>query len=287
MSLVLFEHNCRKVVRHIVAATLIIAGSTIAIGQFHSYVDLVPFVVECDVEQTLAEAVQCSEQRLRGYFLSNIDTTACPATDTAALVQVTLEVADDGGYSARVSGRKLRATCLGFFEKKAAAMPEVISLFPAELDRSPVPYHKSVKFYQPPLTAPTQVSDSTEAFTFIEQMPRFYDAQCEQMLGGPSDKSKCAATKMLQYIYSHLKYPKAAKENDIEGTVVVRFVVNKEGYIEDAEIVREIGGKCGLASLLVVNQMNHQEHSPFVPGLINGQPVNVQYSLPMRFRLER
>jgi len=83
-----------------------------------------------------------------------------------------------------------------------------------------------------------------------------------------------------------MKYPKKARENDIEGMVVVRFVVDKQGYTKDVEIIREIGGNCGMASLLIVNQMNHQRHAPFIAGMVDGRPVKVQYTLPVKFKLQ-
>jgi len=52
-------------------------------AQLLQKVDAVPYVADCDVEETIEQAVQCSEGMLLGYFLRSIDTIACPTTDTS------------------------------------------------------------------------------------------------------------------------------------------------------------------------------------------------------------
>ena len=272
--------------KYLILVIYLLVVASNADAQYRPYVDLVPFVTECDVEQTLELAVECSENRLRGYYLSNVDTTVCPPTDTSAHVRIAMEVDDTGQYTVQLSSAKLRPTCLQYFEQKAAEMRNHVEMFPAELDGNAVNYRKALSFHYPALGDSTLTPDSTGAYKMIEQMPRFYNKQCEEMLGGPIDKENCAKVKMLEFIYKNLKYPKKARENDIEGMVVVRFVVDKQGYTKDVEIIREIGGNCGMASLLIVNQMNHQRHAPFIAGMVDGRPVKVQYTLPVKFKLQ-
>lgn len=86
---------------------------------------------------------------------------------------------------------------------------------------------------------------------------------------------------MLQYISQNLQYPAAARESGIEGTVVITFVVGKDGSISNIKIVKDIGGGCGKEAARVVAYMPKWSN-----GEANGHPVKVMYTLPVRFKLE-
>lgn len=85
---------------------------------------------------------------------------------------------------------------------------------------------------------------------------------------------------MYEYIKKNLNYPPVARENGISGMVVLQFVVDKDGNITDAKIVRDIGGGCGEEALRVLKSMPAWE-----PGEHGGKRVNVKYTLPVRFEL--
>jgi protein TonB len=91
--------------------------------------------------------------------------------------------------------------------------------------------------------------------------------------------------KMLEFIYKNIKYPAIARENGVEGTVVVQFVVEKDGSIANAKVVRDIGAQCGQEAMRVVQMMN-QKGLKWTPGKQRGRPVKVQFNLPVKFRLE-
>ena len=117
-----------------------------------------------------------------------------------------------------------------------------------------------------------------EIFKVVEQMPTF--PGCESM----SDKAardKCAQEKLLQFVYKNIKYPAIARENGVEGMVVIRFVVEKDGSITDAQVVRDIGAQCGNEAMRIVNMM-----PKWNPGKQRGRAVRVQFNLPVRFKLE-
>lgn len=128
----------------------------------------------------------------------------------------------------------------------------------------------------PPPPPPPKVE---EIFKVVEEMPRF--PGCENEKGDNKAKKECADKKMLEYIYKNIKYPAIARENGIEGTVVVTFVVEKDGSITDAKIVRDISGGCGEEAMRIVNMM-----PKWNPGKQRGNPVRVQFNLPVRFKLE-
>lgn len=119
-------------------------------------------------------------------------------------------------------------------------------------------------------------------FMIVEQMPRF--PGCEEQAGTHKDKKLCADKQLLKYIYDNIRYPQMAIENGIEGFATISFVVSKDGSIRDAKILREPGGGCGKEALRVVNKMN-KLGKKWTPGKQRGRPVEVQYTLPVRFKL--
>lgn len=121
-----------------------------------------------------------------------------------------------------------------------------------------------------------------EIFKVAEEMPRF--PGCEALLY-PPERKQCADRLMLQFIYQNIKYPEEARANGNEGTAVINFVVEKDGTISDAKIVKDVEGGCGNEALRVVNLMNEKEIA-WIPGKQNGNPVRVAFNLPIRFKLE-
>jgi TonB family protein len=110
-----------------------------------------------------------------------------------------------------------------------------------------------------------------------EEMP--FMAGCEHP---DKDAQKaCSERVMLQSLYQGLRYPGVARENGLEGTAIIRFVVEKDGSITDIEVMRglcrEIAAECDSA----VRRM-----PPWRPGKQNGEPVRVQFNLPVKFKLE-
>lgn len=83
-----------------------------------------------------------------------------------------------------------------------------------------------------------------------------------------------------KYLNKNLTYPSQAKRMGIEGMVIVRFVVNTDGSIEDIELVRTIGGGCDEIAKEVI------ENSPnWNAGKIGGRAVRSRMTMPIRFRL--
>lgn len=83
----------------------------------------------------------------------------------------------------------------------------------------------------------------------------------------------------LEELQKNIKYPEDALEKGIEGRVFVQFIVNKDGNVSDAKVIRGIGGGADEEALRVVRE------AKFEPGYQNGEPVRVQYALPISFRL--
>lgn len=86
---------------------------------------------------------------------------------------------------------------------------------------------------------------------------------------------------LIAYLQKNLQYPSFAKENNIEGRVTVQFVVNEDGSIGNAIIKKGIGGGCNEEALRVIMNM-----PKWKPGMQNGRPVKVYYTLPITFMLQ-
>ena len=124
--------------------------------------------------------------------------------------------------------------------------------------------------------------DEDEIVLIPEQMPRF--PGCEDLQGTREEKRLCAEQSLMSYIYKNIKYPQIDKEYRNEGTVIVRFVVDKEGMVSDIKIVRDVGMQCGLEAERVVRMMNNMKER-WTPGKQRGRAVNVQFTLPIKFKL--
>lgn len=104
-----------------------------------------------------------------------------------------------------------------------------------------------------------------QVFESVEQMPMFPGGQEE----------------LLRYVASHLKYPTMAAENNIQGRVVVKFVVTKNGSIGEVQVLRPRDPDLDKEAVRVVKSLPN-----FIPGKMNGQPVNVWFTLPVNFKLQ-
>jgi len=87
---------------------------------------------------------------------------------------------------------------------------------------------------------------------------------------------------MHQYLAKKIVYPVAANQQNLSGTVYVRFVVDEEGRIRDAEVAKGCGHGFDEEALRVVRLMPW-----WTPGRVAGRAVRVQRTLPIIFRLSR
>jgi protein TonB len=122
-----------------------------------------------------------------------------------------------------------------------------------------------------------------EVIIIVDVSPQF--PGCEHLDLNKVEKESCAQKKMLEFIYGNLKYPIEARKNGTQGQVVVQLVVTKEGYIENIILVRDVKDGCGEAAVAVVQLMNELPER-WTPGMQEGKPVNVKYTLPVKFKLE-
>jgi protein TonB len=108
--------------------------------------------------------------------------------------------------------------------------------------------------------------DEEVAFIIVEDMPKFQ--------GGDQNTFR-------SWTQSNLKYPEIAAENGISGRVFVNFVVNKNGEVVDAKVVRGVDPSLDQEALRVVRSSPRWE-----PGKQRGKPVKVQFTFPIVFVLQ-
>ncbi len=112
----------------------------------------------------------------------------------------------------------------------------------------------------PPPDQKEEEEEEEDFFVVVEQMP--------EPIGG------------IAKIQNSVNYPEMARRAGIEGRVTVQFIVNEQGNVENAKVVRGIGGGCDEEALKAVR------NAKFKPGMQRGRPVRVQFALSINFRLE-
>jgi protein TonB len=85
---------------------------------------------------------------------------------------------------------------------------------------------------------------------------------------------------LLKFLRDNIKYPYAAKQAGISGTVIISFIVEKDGSISTVKVVHGIGGECNKEAIRVVSMM-----PKWTPGKQRGIPVRVQFQIPLIFSL--
>lgn len=111
----------------------------------------------------------------------------------------------------------------------------------------------------------TEPVDDNKVFDVVEQNPVFPGGEAA----------------LLKYVAEHICYPAMAQENNIQGRVVVQFVVTKTGSIGQVKVVRSKDPDLDKEAVRVVKSL-----PKFTPGKMNGHAVNVWYTLPINFKLQ-
>ena len=104
-----------------------------------------------------------------------------------------------------------------------------------------------------------------EVFRSVEQMPQFRGGEAA----------------LMKYLQSHINYPPMAAENNVQGRVVVQFVVDKTGKVGEVKVVRSVDKDLDKEAVRVCKSL-----PKFTPGRQNGQAVSVWYTLPVTFKLQ-
>ena len=114
------------------------------------------------------------------------------------------------------------------------------------------------------LPSQSESKEGDTIFRSVEQMPQFPGGEAA----------------LMKYIESHINYPPLAAQNNVQGIVVVQFVVNKDGSIGEVKVVRSVDKDLDKEAIRVIKTL-----PKFTPGRQNGQVVSVWYTLPVSFKL--
>ena len=110
------------------------------------------------------------------------------------------------------------------------------------------------------------VEEEAIPFALVEEKPTFQGKD---------------ANEFSKWVNSHLEYPEIAKENGVQGRVVVSFVVERDGHITDVQIARSVDPSLDKEAQRVVKSM-----PKWIPGKQNGSAVRVKFNVPVSFRLQ-
>ena len=128
---------------------------------------------------------------------------------------------------------------------------------------------------------PTTVSQTAPADTAPEHVTIAVSDDASVLRAEESPEFVGGMEALSQYIADNIRYPEQAKRDNTQGKVRVRFTIQADGSVADAEVLRGIGSGCDEEALRVVNAM-----PKWKPGRVNGNPVRVQYTLPITFKLQ-
>ena len=126
--------------------------------------------------------------------------------------------------------------------------------------------NQAVEIKYVPVAVEEEEPEEQTIFEVVEQMPEFPN-------GGMAG--------LMQYLSKNIKYPTIAQENGTQGRVTVQFVVNSDGSIVDAKVLRGVDPYLDKEAIRVISSM-----PKWKPGMQRGKAVRVKYTVPVMFRLQ-
>lgn len=122
-----------------------------------------------------------------------------------------------------------------------------------------------VREYKNEVIVEEKKPEPEKVFTAVEQMPQFP--------GGDAA--------LMKYLSNNINYPQVAMENGVQGRVIVQFVVTKNGTVGEVKVIRSVDRDLDKEAVRLCKSL-----PKFIPGKMNGQAVNVWYTLPITFKLQ-
>ena len=215
---------------------------------------------EIKVEESAAEAQdeQPGEKFIaKGFVYDKEASTSSPIVGAVVVIEGTKKgaVTDrNGNFQLEVSvGDKLAVSYFGYDT-------ETISVSKAFSTKS-----TGENRYFVGLSKESDEPNPNKVFDVVEQMPQFP--------GGTG--------KLFEYLAKNVRYPKDAENAGTQGRVIATFVVEKDGSVTNARVVKSVDPALDAEALRVINGMPNWN-----PGMQNGEPVRVKYTVPITFRLQ-
>ncbi|MBN1107697.1 MAG: energy transducer TonB [Bacteroidales bacterium] len=146
--------------------------------------------------------------------------------------------------------------------KPEDAVVELMTMDEAQVE---VQNEEVVEYVEPVKEEVEEVEAEPEPFVVVEEMPMFPGGE----------------TELLKYIGEHTNYPEVAKENNIQGRVIVRFCVTAKGTVSQISVLKGVDPELDKEAVRVVSTL-----PTFKPGKQGGKPVPVWYMVPITFTLK-
>lgn len=147
-----------------------------------------------------------------------------------------------------------------------ADAPKVESPAPATNDQADIQMDIMVEFteYEPQFIPQEEKPDENGVFMVVEEAPEFPDGM----------------SALVEYLRKNLIYPESCREDSIQGRVIVTFIIEKDGSVSNAEVVRSVHPLLDAEALRLVSKM-----PKWKPGKQKGEVCRLKYSIPVNFRL--
>lgn len=154
-------------------------------------------------------------------------------------------------------------------------MKKLVSLFLGML------FTVSGAWAQTAATPDTTIYDAPELLPY----PLMKSCALELHPGWTQDSARaCGEYNLMRMMSQNVVYPMAAREQNIQGTVVMQMTIEPTGRMSSIKIMKDIGGGCGKEALRIL-QVLDTLGLRWQPGLIGGKPVRARKALPFRFKL--
>ncbi len=124
-----------------------------------------------------------------------------------------------------------------------------------------------------PFAPPVLQGEVIEPDTIIHVIRTLNFAEVQPQFPGGNEE-------LFKYLQENMIYPPKAKEDSIQGKVVVKFVVDISGNNQDINIVKSLTPECDMEAIRLVKDM-----PKWIPGSQDGKAVAVYYTLPIQFKL--
>ena len=114
----------------------------------------------------------------------------------------------------------------------------------------------------------------------VEELPIY--PGCEAAVAASREEGfECFNRMIMALVSRNVAYPKKARHLNIQGTVYVRFIIEKDGYVSNVEVARSADPELDAEAARVIRMLPRME-----PAKVNGKPVRITYTIPINFRLK-
>lgn len=166
-------------------------------------------------------------------------------------------------------------------KKKSASVQTAITPPPPP---TPTPTQQGFPVLPPPpsnsINKPSEKSGD-DMVTFVEEKPDSLEEDTPFVVVEEMPIFQGGDSALLEYLGKNTQYPDSAKANSIQGCVIVRFCVTKEGGVNRIAVLKGVSPELDAEAIRVVGSL-----PAFKPGKQGGKPVNVWYMVPISFALK-